>query len=153
MDSMIASAKKSEEEFERFFGPVDRNKWDGCVSLNRDAFYIAPAKTNNTKSFRRAEVLDHREKLVAKAAERNITDPSKIVLSAIPRYETAGRGGRIELERLINEAASHDNVAQKQEWDQGDETTTRMSIVEVLRNARQDRRRELDRTPAVYLDD
>lgn len=33
MDSMIASAKKSEEDHELFFGPVDRSKWDGCVSL------------------------------------------------------------------------------------------------------------------------
>jgi len=40
MDSMIAAAKKSEEEHELFFGPVDRSKWDGCVSLKKSVTIV-----------------------------------------------------------------------------------------------------------------
>jgi len=130
MDSMIASAKKSEEEHELFFGSVDRSKWDG-----------------------RTQVLEHREKIAAEAAERKITDPSKVIVSAIPTWKTAGSKERVQLQKLIDEAADHDTTAPKQTWDEGDETTTRISIVEVLENARKDRRRDLDRAPAVYLDD
>jgi hypothetical protein len=126
--------------------------WVRC-SQSRCVLYDAGIETDKSKSLRRAEVLDHREKLAAKAAERNITDPSKIVLSAIPRYETAGSGGRAELQKLLDEAENHNTLTPKQEWDQEDESATRISIVEVFRNARQDRRRDLDRTPAEYLDD
>jgi len=128
MDAMIASAKKSEEEYDRFFGTADRSRWDG-----------------------RAEVLENRDKLAAQAKERNITDPSKVVLSAIPSYVKTG--GHDEKQKILAAAESVDAFVPKQEWDQGDESTVRISIVEVLNNARQDRRRELDRTPAVYLDD
>jgi len=128
MDSMIASAKKSEEEYDRFFGASDRSEWDG-----------------------RAEVLSNRHKLAAGAKERKITDPSKVILSAIPRYEAAGK--HVKLREIVDEAQNHDAYLPKQEWDQSDESTARISIVEVMDNARQDRRRELDRTPAVYLDD
>lgn len=32
MDSMIAAAKKSEEDYDRFHGPLDRSDWDGYDS-------------------------------------------------------------------------------------------------------------------------
>jgi hypothetical protein len=96
-------------------------------------------------------VLSNRHKLAAGAKERKITDPSKIILSAIPRYEAAGK--HVRLREIVDEAQNHDAYLPKQEWDQSDESTARISIVEVMDNARQDRRRELDRTPAVYLDD
>jgi len=107
--------------------------------------------SDESESFRRAEVLSNRRKLAAKAKERKITDPSKVILSAIPRYE--GDGKHVKLQQIVNEAESNDAAVPKQEWDEGTEGTTRISIVEVMRNARQDRRRQLDRTPAVYLDD
>lgn len=32
MDSMIGAAKQSEEDFDRFHGPMNRSDWDGCVA-------------------------------------------------------------------------------------------------------------------------
>lgn len=107
--------------------------------------------SDDSELFRRAEVLSNRHKLAAKAKERKITDPSKVILSAIPRYESDGK--YVKLQQIVNEAESNDAAVPKQEWDEGTDGTTRISIVEVMRNARQDRRRQLDRMPAVYLDD
>lgn len=108
---------------------------------------------DNNNLLRRTQVLEHREKIAAEAAERKITDPSKVIVSAIPTWKTAGSKERVEPQKLVEEAAGHDTTAPKQNWDQGDETTTRISIVEVFENAKKERRRDLDRTPAVYLDD
>jgi hypothetical protein len=107
--------------------------------------------SNSSGSFRRDEVLATRHKLAAKAKELKITDPSKVILSAIPRYDSGGK--HVKLRKIINEAENNATAVPKHEWDQGEEGTTRISIVEVMDKARQQRRRELDRTPAVYLDD
>ena len=96
-------------------------------------------------------MLATRHKLAAKAKELKITDPSKVILSAIPRYDSGGK--HVKLRKIINEAENNAAAVPKHEWDQGEEGTTRISIVEVMDEARQHRRRELDRTPAVYLDD
>lgn len=145
---MITSAKESEQDFDRFFGTLDRSSWDGCVSFERSA--VTKVLTV-WKIPRRGEALSNRHKLAGRARERKITDPSKAILSAIPRYESAGE--HFEIQKIFDEAESNDASVPKQEWDQGDEGTTRISIVEVMNNARRDRRRELDRLPAVYLDD
>lgn len=122
-----------------------------CISWNITIVIVRHLTTRI--SLRRTQALEHRERLAAEAAERKITDPSKVIVGAIPTCKVSGSKERVELKKLVDEAAGHDTSAPKQAWDQGDETTTRISIVKVFENARKDRRRDLDRTPAVYLDD
>ena len=63
--------------------------------------------------YRRAEVLSNHHKLAAGAKERKITDPSKIILSAIPRYEATGK--HVKLQEIVDEAQNHDAYLPKQE--------------------------------------
>lgn len=94
-------------------------------------------------------MLEHREQLVKKAAERKINDPNKIILTAIPSYSTNGPRGTLPpiLQELVDKDETRDSI------DQGDETSTRITIADVYTNARRDRQNHLDRIPAVFLDD
>lgn len=100
---------------------------------------------------RRVVVLKHRNKLAAEATRRKLTDPSKVIVGAIPSYETARTS--VDIGKLIEEAEKLDLSAPKHELDEDDENSTRISIVDVLQNVRQSRQRELDRMPAVFIDD
>lgn len=148
MDSMIAAAKKSEEDYDRFHGATDRSGWDGCGGGQS---YVRNDLLTPHFFLRRAVVLKHRSKLAAEAARRKLADPSKVILNAIPSYQTASSS--VDIEKLIKRAEKLDISTPKHELDEGDEDSTRISIVDVLRNVRQNRQRELDRVPAVFIDD
>src|ERR1700733_11367021 len=98
-------------------------------------------------NFRRNEVLRFHEEFHRKAAQRKNVDPSKLVLCPAPRYQKRRAGERVQMHKLQLEAMIQDASSPRHQLDPNDETTSRVSIIEVFDNAKQDMQRSLDRTP------
>lgn len=118
-----------------------------CASLK--SFSMPCMTISDARSpVRRVEVVDHRKQLVKKASERKITDPTKIILSAIPKYRTSRSHG--QLPPLLQEL---EGAGPSEGLDEGGEDSTRITIVQVFTNARRRRQDELSQIPAVFVDD
>lgn len=101
----------------------------------------------------RTSVLENRENLVKQAAKRNFTDPSKIILDAVPRFITSGSVN--DLPPTLR--ASYDGEGEGGGGSEGGRgENVRITIVEVFTNARQRRGDDLNRVPdsdASFVDD
>jgi len=104
-------------------------------------------------NFRRNEVLRFHEEFHRLAAQRKNVNPSKLILRPTAQYRKGRAGERVQVQKLQLEAMIQDASSPRHHLDPNDETTSRVSIIEVFDSAKQDMQRSLDLTPAVYLDD
>lgn len=104
MNKMISAAKKAEADWDHFHGDTVRRQKDEEYVTSA---HVLSLKLSSPFSHSRDEVLKLREEVIKQAAHRNVTDPAKIIIAAIPRYYPAASGAQnpLSLKKLRTEQA------------------------------------------------